>query len=220
MHRARAHHAPAPLQPSGPPLTAPPRPARRPHSPPCGVHRHAPTSPRTPFAADTLARRVCWSHVPPRGAAPGPPFLTHHQPQTHRQVKEKVDVTQRVHTREEHVPAMPPPRRPPRVPEALSARTTHVRCTHRHTQHGHSTGGYCTGKGPYLHGRHRVPRDAGPDAQTARAQQVGGREQIHHLHAQHVPAPAPPPPPSRPPWQTMSTTHVAPGTRSCSRVGR
>ena len=119
--------------------------------------RKPPTSPRTPSAADTLARRVCWSHT--RASRPATPFLTHTSHKQTNKVKEKVDVTQRIHTREEHVPATPPPRTPStqrrhRVPEALSARTTHVRCTHRHTQHEHSRW--------VLHGKRPVPAPPPP----------------------------------------------------------
>ena len=88
------------------------------HSPPCGVHRpHAPH-----VAPDTVCRgHICppcvlvpHTHKTPTRVAPGNAVPDAHQPQTNTQVKEKVDVTQRIRTREEHVPATPPPRRSPR----------------------------------------------------------------------------------------------------------
>ena len=121
--------------------------------------RTPPTSPRTPSAADTLARRVCWSHVPPREVAPGNAVPDAHQPQTNRQGQRKG----RCHTAYKHkgrartchaATTTPSTQRRHRVPEALSARTTHVRCTHRHTQHGHSRW--------VLHGKGPVPAPPPP----------------------------------------------------------
>jgi len=146
MHAHRARSTPrtctaATVGPSVDSAATPPHVAA--HSPPCGVHRpHAPhVAPDTVCRGHTCPPRVL---VPHTRVAPGPPFLTHTSHKQTDKVKEKVDVTQRINTREEHVPATPPPRSPLRSADIAFLKhectDTHVRCTQTHTARAQQVG--------------------------------------------------------------------------------